>query len=363
MKRALVLVLLVAACSGTAKDPEARPSATPSATAEPTATAAPTTAPTAGATGTAAPAVTGPLGTAVPRGFAPASATFVSNQTGWVLGSAPCPDRKGSCDAIVRTRDGGRSWRAIPAPATSPDELAALRFANTRDGFITGTQLWATHDGGATWKVVSGHQGVSALEAAAGRVWLSGPHGLESAPARGGAFIRQGPAVATLTLHGSTVFATTRGRTPRLLVGTFGRPFASRATPCQADDEAVVGARSSKDLLLVCAGSPGAGQQPKTAWTSGDGGWTWKQVGDPSPATGTQVFLTAASAFVIDHEQVGVSRDGGRTWQTALRGDDGINEGGFTSAVLGFAIGFFDGRAAVKLSHDDGRSWTMAAFS
>lgn len=362
MKRALVLVLLVAACSGTSEQPEVRPSATPSATAEPTATPTPTTTPAAAATASAPPTVIGPAGTAVPRRFTPTSATFVSNQTGWVLGSAPCPGGKGSCDAIVRTRDGGRTWRAIPAPATSPDELATLRFANTRDGFITGTQLWATHDGGATWTVVSGRPGVSALEAAAGRVWLTGPRGLESAPARGGAFIRHGPAVATLTLHGSTVFATTRDRTPRLLVGTFGRPFANRATPCQADDEAVVGARTSKDLLLVCAGSAGAGQQPKTAWISSNGGWTWNRVADPDPSTGTQVFLTAASAFVIDHQQVGVSRDRGRTWQTALRGDDGINEGGFSSAALGFAIGFFDGRVAMKLSHDDGRSWTIAAF-
>jgi photosystem II stability/assembly factor-like uncharacterized protein len=268
------------------------------------------------------------------------------------------------CDAIVRTRDGGRTWLAIPAPATSPDQLSAVRFANLSDGFITGTQLWATHDGGATWRVVPGYANVTELEAGGGRVWLIAQHGLRSAPVVGGAFTTEATPAGVMGLvpHGPDLFGTTTGGLPKLLVGRHGAPFVARSTPCVRDEAAIVGSRSSRQLLLVCAGGAGAGHQVKKAYISADAGRTWQRVGDPDPTSGTTISLTSRADFVIDHQQVAVSRDGGRTWRSSLAAEGGMGSGGFASDELGFAIGYFGQANAMQLSYDDGRTWKKVSF-
>src|SRR5271169_1684065 len=126
--------------------------------------------PAAGAA--AAPAV-GP----VPPGFQPVSMTFVSASEGWVLGTAPCSHAP--CTSVVRTTDGGRSWVGIPAPRYPLSNgfgrgLDRLRFADPSDGFAYGSQLWVTHNGGASWRRVRQLPGyIADLEASAGRVYAA----------------------------------------------------------------------------------------------------------------------------------------------------------------------------------------------
>jgi hypothetical protein len=40
--------------------------------------------------------------------------TFVSDDQGWALGTAPCSSNP--CTSLVRTSDGGRSWVGIRPP-------------------------------------------------------------------------------------------------------------------------------------------------------------------------------------------------------------------------------------------------------
>jgi photosystem II stability/assembly factor-like uncharacterized protein len=358
----MVVVLLVAACSsphpvkGTAT-PGPSSSTTPPPTATPAGTQPPTPSPTG------APAAVGPVGTAVPRGFDPTSATFVSPLTGWVLGQAPCS--AGRCDAVVRTRDGGRTWRAVPAPSTSPDRLVGIRFADVRNGYVYGEGLWVTHDGGATWTQVKAFAQVGPLESAKGRVWfVSQGKGLFSGSTTGAPYaLETTDTDGSLVVHGTTVLTATRpGKgSARLSVGTHGGGFVQRATPCTAEGRPVVGARTTTDLLLVCSGGAGAGREEKTAYTTEDGGLHWKRVGDPPPVPGTRIFLTPRSAFIVDNRGVEVSRDGGRTWDRSLVAD-GLGEGGLESAALGYAIGDFGQGNVTMLTHDDGRSWARAAF-
>src|SRR4051794_21631848 len=56
----------------------------------------------------------GPAGGPVPAGFNGYDLTWVSNDDGWALGTAPCDNRP--CTSILRTTDGGKSWVGIPAP-------------------------------------------------------------------------------------------------------------------------------------------------------------------------------------------------------------------------------------------------------
>jgi hypothetical protein len=109
-----------------------------------------------------------PLGTPLPSGFAPESASFVSAQTGFVLGISQCQiDPVGGhfCLTIARTQDGGSTWSSILTPSTnlapapilngSHNAVSKIEFTSVLDGYLYGPDLYATHDGGATWKRLS----------------------------------------------------------------------------------------------------------------------------------------------------------------------------------------------------------------
>src|SRR5207244_13617015 len=86
-------------------------------TTAPASAASPAPTASSAAVATATPKSPKPQGSAVPAGFEPVSATFISSADGWVLGSVPCQDAR--CPAIVRTTDGGSTWSSIPAPRTT----------------------------------------------------------------------------------------------------------------------------------------------------------------------------------------------------------------------------------------------------
>ena len=128
------------------------------------------------------PAVrTAPPGGPVPRGFRVASVTFVSANDGWVLGRTTKTCTHAPCTAVLRTTNGSRSWASIPAPKdgiarfNGAAGLDRLRFADSLDGFASGSQLWATHNGGSSWhrvKQVPGY--ITDLETSAGVVYAAG---------------------------------------------------------------------------------------------------------------------------------------------------------------------------------------------
>ena len=103
--------------------------------------------------GTAAASLS--AGGPVPARSSATSITFVSTQTAYVLGTAPCAHRP--CTVILRTRNRGASWVSLSAPAErvsrpNANGLWGLRFANPRRGFAYGNGLWETTNGAATWR-------------------------------------------------------------------------------------------------------------------------------------------------------------------------------------------------------------------
>ena len=146
----LLIAGLTAGC-GTARPPSAARPATASALQQ-----APR------ATVTAIPAgTTLPSGGPAPAGFRAASVTFVSTREAFVLGTAPCQHAR--CTSIVRTRDRGVSWRALPAPVVPLGEpgvssgraVWGIRFATPEYGFVFGNGLWVTTDGGKHWSAAA----------------------------------------------------------------------------------------------------------------------------------------------------------------------------------------------------------------
>ncbi len=330
------------------------------------------------------------------RLLGPVSASFVSASTGWLLGIRPCRKRTCSTLQMRKTTDGGRRWLAVPAPPApawstprSPaGSVSQVAFADAADGWAFGPGLWATHDGGASWHRVGTHGlAVTSLAASDGRavatfsrcgrqsrcdrfaVYAAAITADNWRPVRGAA----GRGFATVITSGKTGYLSVGPR------GAFGRPallagpasgaarWRRRPVPCRQVwglDGLALGASRRGTLVLGCASQPGAGQQPKRAYLSADGGRTWRRLAAP-PSSGYlgQVTVTPAGTIMISgtRSDVYISRDGGRSWHTSrslLTADIGD---GLTATMITNRAGFvlqdslYYGQ--MWLTHDDGRSW------
>jgi photosystem II stability/assembly factor-like uncharacterized protein len=106
--------------------------------------------------------------------FLPLSFTAVSVNHWWVLGAVPCGAR--DCLSIKTTTNGGATFRSLPAPpgtftpATTPPQFS-VRFADARDGWVFGPELYATHDGGLRWTAIKMPGVVDELEPGLGQVY------------------------------------------------------------------------------------------------------------------------------------------------------------------------------------------------
>jgi hypothetical protein len=107
----------------------------------------------------------------------PVSATFLASGEGWILSGYHCPT--GICIKVQRTMNDGRSWTTLTLPSglrevANPSAASffplvqqQIYFADARNGWIYGpvlprgatndttdAEIWATHDGGATWSAL-----------------------------------------------------------------------------------------------------------------------------------------------------------------------------------------------------------------
>lgn len=88
-----------------------------------------------------------------------------------------------NCVRLAETHDGGRTFSALPVPddargavdERNTDSATGVRFSSAQDGWLFGSGLWSTHDGGHTWTRVTTPGRVARLEAAAGTAWALVP--------------------------------------------------------------------------------------------------------------------------------------------------------------------------------------------
>jgi hypothetical protein len=369
------------------------------------ASATPQPTPDTGSPGTAPPAA--------PPNFAATSVTFVSTTTGYVLGQAGTPGHCGPplryiCTSLAGTDDGGQTWHGVRAPVTGvakgPTGVSQLRFYNTSDGWAFGPQLWATHNGGKSWKQIStGGLRVTALETAGQRVfavwaqcsgtgtgWAAGCTGqtlYSAAPgsnrwapvpgAAAGLNLNATASAAALVLTGSRGYLLPPSGV--LVSGPVSgpggwQPVTGSAAPClpgaaQADGQpsGALLASTMSELVLVCPGTAAGGNQPKMVYTSADGGKTWVKAG-PAPSTGiaTSVAGSATRTIVLASTAgIEVSRDGGASW-TAAQGSlppGGFSYVGMTTAEQGVAVPADPSVHAVWFSYDGGATWQQSPIS
>ena len=343
----------------------------------------------------APPASTSPVPPATPSastsllGLSPASVTFVSADDGWVLGTGTCSGAP--CAAIARTVDGGRTWTGVSAPAAAivpggdqgPPGISRLRFADARDGWAFGPDLWATHDGGATWARLTipglpADAAIVALESANGKVHAAVLDGQDyrvaSSPVGADDFrlsavrvpVGAGPVPAVqLVVSGAAGWLIENDRAvvggARLVNGA----WVAWQPPC-ADvvGPAFLAASSPTELAAACDVGLWGTSTGDHLYVSHDGGSTFVESGTAVLlTTAAQVAAASPSTIVVGgFDAKGAvlvaTFDGGRTWAVVARLGATIADLGFTTAAQGVVITApADGTASLLMTRDGGRTW------
>jgi len=318
---------------------------------------------------------------ALPPGFRAQSATFVSQKQGWLLGAMPCGPT--SCTTVISTTDAGRRWSAagtLGAPLTNEDKrgVTEVRFADALHGWAFLPALWATGDGGKTWKKQTppGGRLVLALAADADVAYVvvspcrysqppdkcTDPATLwRMIPGRGSwTRVRLKLPVAdqaTLALHGTTGYlvvpAVSDGPAGTVQAGPFwatraGAAWHPRPDPCDpSNDEFLTGVAPISDtkVALLCQANIGFGKAAKRVLRSKDTGLTDRSAGT-LPLYGIVSQLAAApdGTLVVSSFSIGswIYRNaGGRIWTTPVDlgdGGAGWNDILFTTNRRGFVV-------------------------
>jgi photosystem II stability/assembly factor-like uncharacterized protein len=355
------------------------------ATSQATGSARPTPPPTSvsSSPSSAAPAVTtaSPSASQVPdRGIFPTDLVFTSARDGWAIAQ---PDSCASrCPLVVmRTVDGGHSWRRVWSKTPLPDDAwqAKLFFADDRNGWILDRRLFATHDGGHTWHLVARSGRVLAVATGdPGQPVLllrSGPRGTDvlRSPA---SHDRWTPAGTTLSRIGPGVwfsrdgdhvyvvrFNRVTGRGSLEQSGDGGTTFHRRVDPCgdSSFNESVTRGPDGS-VWFVCATEPGAGQQRKKAYVSTDDGRSWTALPEIKDM-GYINFMTFTSAtrglLMMNRSPLLLTTDRGVHWRAVvLRQDEGFFTAGGWFGDMAYALT----ARAVWITNDGGRHWWEHPF-
>ncbi|MCL2583853.1 MAG: hypothetical protein FWE35_15525 [Streptosporangiales bacterium] len=361
----------------------------------------------ASSAGSASPAASGsaagqPAGGPVPGGFAAASATWVSADEGYVLGTAPCS--KAPCTSVLRTTDRGASWKGLPAPVvplgrlgSANPEVWGIRFATPLHGFVFGTELQETTDGGEHWHPVdlpvqisdpsfvsleiTGGQVLALMEQCVPGKSCSGHGLLMRRPLSGGGWQQVAQVTAPSAIGAGSGMAAVLNGSRVLTTSDGGQSLASYATPCtnpDTDGAVAVAVTGPKSLALLCAGGAAAGSVRKTVYVSSDGGAQWTKAGSPAPGGDPYGIAGGTASRLVVGADSGASwlyssANGGRTWGTAFeKGDGGMgfNDLGFTNSGDGSVVyapvttddnGLHDpGR--LLLTGDGGSAWHVVTW-
>jgi photosystem II stability/assembly factor-like uncharacterized protein len=394
---AVAIVVVLARPGAAPPSVGASPSTGPSA---PTSSSSPAgTAPAVGTPSAVTAPSQSPEGASVPAGFNPMSATWVSADEGWVLGSIPCDG--GRCPAIVRTEDGGATWAAIDAPKTAVGSwtggeppvngsgISSLRFADQLDGWAFAPELWATHDGGSTWTRIEvaglpAGSVVTALEAARGTVHAvlydanqdfriaSSPRNVDDwSLAAVRVAVGAGPVpTIQLVLSGTSGWVLENDRTvvggARLEAGTWR---AWQPACLDVVGPALLAASSATDLVAVCDVGLMSTPLGEQVFVSTDGGTSFTKTGTRPLSSAAAVASPERSTIVVagsesNGSEIVASFDGGGTWARTLA-TSGVTftDLGFTTQTQGIVITTQEsGVSRLLMTHDAGRTWTPVGF-
>jgi hypothetical protein len=353
----------------------------------------------------------------VPANFAASSVTFVSTDTGWVIGQAGTPGHCGppkayDCTSVAITNDSGKTWHGSPAPVTGAPNggtgAGQIRSLNGVSAWAFGPQLYATHDGGHTWTHIPTHgMRVTGLETVAGiayAVWakcastgvdfaagcttfslysspadhddwspVPGATGLQASGGAAGSaqLVLTGASGYLMTpggqLFGGPVTRPARWRTVTTLAGVpVPLPCAPGAAETGGHPLQAMLASTGPGLVLLCADQASGNQQAKTLYYSADGGRSWSPAGS-APARGIAMSLSGtptgpvlvSTGSGIDFSTNAPGASGALTWRTArgATAAGGYSFVGMTTSLQGVAVPANVNLDAVWFTYDGGGHW------
>ncbi|KND44679.1 MULTISPECIES: WD40/YVTN/BNR-like repeat-containing protein [Streptomyces] len=221
---------------------------------------------------------------------------------------------EGEASRVYRTDDGGATWtesfrntdpRAFYDCLTFFDPRHGLAMSDPVDGKF---RLLSTKDGGRSWSVLPNEGMPAALEGEAGFA------------ASGQCLVGSGPRDVWLATGGAA-------RARVLHSADRGLTWTAADTPVPAGDPARgVFALAFRDRAhgIAVGGDYRADQpSPRAAATTGDTGRTWKPAAQPPPAYRSGVAwlpYSRATALAVGPTGTDVTTDGGRTWRTVDTG-------------------------------------------
>jgi photosystem II stability/assembly factor-like uncharacterized protein len=340
-----------------------------------------------------------PAGGAPPAGFTPMSVTAVNANTYWVLGHAPCAS--GSCTALAKTTDGGKTFAEVGAPpstlvpdatgtndATGTDTISDVRFVDGNNGWAFGGGLWQTTDGGQHWTQyydpylpIMGI--VQHLAVASGKVWAiastnkagaTPSYGLFAATYPGGKWtLAQQPIV---TFGGPEPMLAVQGKTVTVIGTDFstGKPIALRSTDGQKFSALPTGlpctsapgdplSSTPKGLWLACSSSSG---KLGGVYFSPDFGKTWQvassKLADPRVAIGGVDDKSAIVATGGKLLRVNVDGSTASVSTPSVPASTQFAFIGFTTANDGFAVPVVNGTRQLWRTTDGGAHWSVVKF-
>lgn len=237
------------------------------------------------------------------------SASFVDATHGWVLAYAPGDGGLGPTN-LFATTDGGVTWRKLGRPAGGIAQAYAVTFADQTHGWLdavaSGPYAYSTSDAGATWRP-------DALPApASGWPVPRGAYFVAARPTLGGGVIVT--VVNSAPIHGRNGAGTAVLSFPPLTVRTF-----DGGSPVEYVYSTLVD--SATNGMLHVAGTnnrPGpvtfqAQPANQIGFSSADGGATWSTFSTPAPG-GTIGYADATSWWWLGSGVAAQTADGGRTW-------------------------------------------------
>ena len=231
----------------------------------------------------------------------------------WVI-TTTNDDLLGSPGRIARSSDGGRSWSWSELP--SRGSCLQLHFLNTRDGYLLlglgfasgseGVALLWTHDGGASWRVVSTNDNVNPKAI---------PFGCH----------KNGIAFANLWIgwlglscpQDAPEFWTTADGGSSWIRATVGMPGAFRSEQC--GNPGVFGPFvSSQGVVALAVSCLDPGPPPSGTlliYRSSDSGRTWTYLGSGAGPCYEIAFLDSERGWAIGPQGMLLRTvDGGRSW-------------------------------------------------
>jgi photosystem II stability/assembly factor-like uncharacterized protein len=316
----------------------------------------------------------------VPAGFQPSALSAISENEFWVLGTEACTSR---CPpTILHSDDAGKTFRSIPGPQMVflDSTVLDLRFADRLNGWAFGSQLWATHDGGAHWKQINLGMTVLQLEPGAnGYVYAA----LEACSSTGSSpcvdkIMRtrsnsdawsaisvpgRQTGLSVIGVHGDTlwtmVFAGSSGA--EWISHDDGGSFVRGTMPCEPDLGGSFDPVSVSVIWAFCATGLSGGP-----WVSTNGGATFSAagVGLGKFTNGAIVAaLSARRAFVVGPGALNETTDGGGDYRLVPQ-LTGAAWPGFTDAQVGYVItrDWSSGAAGLWRTTNAGTDWSQVSL-